>query len=83
MADIEVPTEMFEGLEAVFEKLIQELDMANLDNCCHLAEEGSCVWLLTAFISPAKLASHALHGKPCTKDFTVNACPGVHVIRVY
>lgn len=62
MADIEVPTEMFEGLEAVFEKLIQELDMANLDNCCHLAEEGSCVWLLTAFILSAKIASHALYG---------------------
>eukprot|EP00066_Takifugu_rubripes_P021572 XP_011610838.1 PREDICTED: UPF0575 protein C19orf67 homolog [Takifugu rubripes] len=43
MADSEVPTEVVESLEAVFDKLDQELDMANLDHCCHLAEESSCL----------------------------------------
>lgn len=37
----EVSTEVVESLEAVLDTLVQELDMGNLDNCCHFAEEGS------------------------------------------
>lgn len=61
MADSEVPSEVVESLEAVFDKLDQELDMANLDHCCHLAEESSCMCLLSAFIWTPKIRDSSMH----------------------
>lgn len=41
MADTEVLTEGVESPEAFFFSLIQDLDMASLENLFHFAEEGS------------------------------------------